>query len=235
MAVDNRPPIPTALAREIARQGEVRLNAVLALTTLAVNRAIMLCGIFGAASVALCAAVLTYLGTEHYALRLVWSGAATAGLLFLAAVAAAYAAAPRTFALAGGEPDLLRAAAWDGFGWREESYVLDATATRFALALARPIAPRYGIVGGVPPGRRANLERDRNRLGGDHRVRIEEARESDEVPFQRALVFRSPCGQWLEANDVRPPAQRDTSQPFLTASVASLNIIAQKCGRLHDS
>jgi hypothetical protein len=48
---------PLELAREIARQGETRLMAVMGLATAADARATTLCGIFGAGSIGLGAAV----------------------------------------------------------------------------------------------------------------------------------------------------------------------------------
>jgi len=133
---DHTKGIPLELAREIARQGEARLNAVMALSTAAVARATMLCGIFGAASIGLVAAVLAYVGTApHPAAELVWAGATTASLLFLAAVLAACAGAPRNFWLPGGMPRALRERAWDEGRWRSESELLDATAAGQAAAI----------------------------------------------------------------------------------------------------
>lgn len=129
--------MPPEIAREIARQADARLMAVMALATAADARATMLCGIFGAGSVGLGAAVLGYLGTEHFASRLVASGAVTAILLFAAAVIAAFAGAPRDFWLAGGKPQALRDWAWNGTQWRSETELLDGTAQRLAVALER--------------------------------------------------------------------------------------------------
>jgi hypothetical protein len=127
--------MPVDLAREIARQAETRLMAIMALATAADARATMLCGIFGAASVGLGAAVLTYLGTDHPAARLIASGTVTAVLFLAAAIIAAFAGAPRDFWLAGGMPKALRDWAWEGTRWRSEAEMLDGTAQRLADAI----------------------------------------------------------------------------------------------------
>ncbi len=122
--------MPADLAREIARQGEVRLNAVLSLATAADARATTLCAIFGAASVGLAAAVLAYLGADHHVTSLIISGAWVSLLLFAASVVFAYASAPGDFYVAGGNPSMLRSWSWDGAKWRTESEMLEATAQR---------------------------------------------------------------------------------------------------------
>jgi hypothetical protein len=127
--------IPDQLAAEIVRQGEVRLNAVMTLSTASVARATTLCGIFGGASVALVAGVLAYFATENYSPPLIWAGAATALLLFLASFFSAFAAVPRDFRLAGGMPQNLRESAWGGAQWRSTSWLLDATARGLAEAI----------------------------------------------------------------------------------------------------
>lgn len=111
--------------------------AIMALATAADARATLLCGIFGAASVALGAAVLAYLGTDHHSARLIWSGTVTAVLLLAAAGIAAFAGAPRDFYIAGGMPKELRAWAWDrdGARWRSEAEMLDGNAQRLADAI----------------------------------------------------------------------------------------------------
>jgi hypothetical protein len=129
--------IPVDLAREIARQAETRLMAIMALATAADSRATMLCGIFGAASVGLGAAVLAYLGTDHHSARLIVTGAVTAVLFLAAAIIAAFAGAPRDFWLAGGMPKALRDWAWEGKRWRSEAEMLDGTAQRLADAIER--------------------------------------------------------------------------------------------------
>lgn len=130
------PAIPLGLAREIARQGEVRLNAVMALTTAAVARATTLCGVFGAASIALVAAVLAYVATApHLVVGLILGGAVPSALLFLSAILAGTAGAPRDFWLPGGMPRSLRDAAWSNGHWRSEEEVLDAMAAGLANAI----------------------------------------------------------------------------------------------------
>jgi hypothetical protein len=67
-------PIPVGLAREIARQGEARLNALISIATAADLRATTLCGIFGAASIGIGTAVLAYLTTDHPLTKLIAAG-----------------------------------------------------------------------------------------------------------------------------------------------------------------
>jgi hypothetical protein len=55
--------MPVELAREIARQGETRLAAIMSLATAADLRATTLTGIFGGASVAFIVAVLASFAT----------------------------------------------------------------------------------------------------------------------------------------------------------------------------
>ena len=129
--------IPLELAREIARQAETRLMAIMQLATAADARATTLCGIFGAGSVGLGAAVLAYLGVEHHASRLIATGTVTAVLLLTASIIAGCAGAPRDFWLAGGMPGALRSWAWNGTQWRSEAEMLDGTAQRLAEAIDR--------------------------------------------------------------------------------------------------
>jgi hypothetical protein len=107
----------------------------MALGTAADARAATFFGIFGAAGVAVGAAVLAYLGTDHHATRLVAAGAVTTVLLLGASVLAGYAGAPRDFWIAGGQPDELRDWAWNGTGWRDEAEILDGTAQRYAKTI----------------------------------------------------------------------------------------------------
>jgi hypothetical protein len=127
--------VPLELAREIARQAETRLMAIMALATAADARATMLCGIFGAGSVGLGAAVLAYLGTDHPSARLIASGTVTAGLLLVASIIVAVAGAPRDFWLAGSMPIILRRYAWNDIGWRSEAEMLDGIAQRLAESI----------------------------------------------------------------------------------------------------
>lgn len=43
---------------------------------------------------------------------------------------------------------------------------------------------------------------------------MKETCEGDEVAFQCALVLRSPCGEWLESNDVRASTERNPPQSY---------------------
>jgi hypothetical protein len=137
----NTPKIPINLeiAREIARQGELRLTGIMALAIAQDARATTLCGTFGAASIALAAGVLAYVGTDHHDSVLILSGAVTAALLFVAAIVAAYAGAPSEFWIPGGMPRDLRKWAWDveHHRWRTEIEMLDATAQRLAIYIDR--------------------------------------------------------------------------------------------------
>jgi hypothetical protein len=130
-------PMPLELAREIARQAETRLMAIMALATAADARATMLCGIFGAGSVGLGAAVLAYMGTEKPIWRFIAAAAATAVLLLVASIIAAFAGAPRDFWLAGGTPNILRPYAWKNTEWRSEAEMLDGFAQRLAESIER--------------------------------------------------------------------------------------------------
>lgn len=128
--------MPIGVAREIARQGEVRLVALMNLATAADLRATTLCGIFGAASIGIGAAILAYLGSDHPEMRLILSGSVAAFSLFIAALVAAVAGAPRDFWIAGGNPDKLRNWSWDNDKWRDEIDMLDATGQRQAQLIA---------------------------------------------------------------------------------------------------
>jgi hypothetical protein len=125
--------IPTELAREIARQGEARLEALMNLGIAADQRATALCGIFGASSIATVAAVLAYLSSSEHALwQLIWAGVVLALGLFVAALVAGFAGAPRDFYVAGGSPDILLEWSQTNGAWRDEAQMLEATASRYA-------------------------------------------------------------------------------------------------------
>ena len=128
-------PMPLELAREIARQGEARLAAITSLAIASDLRATTLCGIFGAASVAVAAAVLASI-TAGRPLGLISAGAIVSVGLFGAALIAAHAGAPRDFFVGGGNPDILRDWSWHDDGWRSEAEMLDATACRYASSIA---------------------------------------------------------------------------------------------------
>ncbi|MGH6840092.1 MAG: hypothetical protein ACREDT_15145 [Methylocella sp.] len=129
--------MPVEIAREIARQGDVRLSAMMSLATAADLRATTLCGIFGASSVAVGAAVLTDIASEHPMTRAIIGGAILAIGLFLAAFTAAFAGAPRDFYVGGGSPDSLRDWCWANGKWRDETEMLDATGNRYAQSIAK--------------------------------------------------------------------------------------------------
>lgn len=127
--------MPIELAREIARQGEVKLVAIINLGTAADLRATALCGIFGAAAVGIGAAVLAALASDHPLDNLIAAGAFVSVGLFVAAVIAGIAGAPRDFFVAGGDPDSLREWSWHGRGWYSEAEMLDATGARYAKSI----------------------------------------------------------------------------------------------------
>lgn len=128
--------MPVNVAREIAHQGELRLDALLKLATAADQRATTMCGIFGATCVAVFAGVLALFAASDPDIRLMVGGTVTAVCLFAAAVIAAMAGAPRDFYIGGGSPDLLRNWSWADGGWRDEVAMLDASAQRHAIAIA---------------------------------------------------------------------------------------------------
>lgn len=134
---EQRPSIPVELAREIARQGEVRLEATLGITTIAVARGTSLCGIFGGGSIALGAAVLTYLTNGHPDVKVVTAGTVTSLLLLIAAVLAALAGVSRDFYISGGFPEDLRTWSWNGTRWRTEAEVLDAFGQRLSRSIEK--------------------------------------------------------------------------------------------------
>jgi hypothetical protein len=129
-------PIPIELAREIARQGDARLTALMGLATAADLRATTFCGILGAGSVGAAAAVLAVFVSEHRSAPLIAGGIVLSLGLFLGAICAAWASAPRDFFVGGGNPDKLRGWAWVGDHWRDEFEMLDASAERYARSIA---------------------------------------------------------------------------------------------------
>lgn len=137
MASSDTKAIPLDLAREIARQGDVRLTALMALATAADLRATTLCGIFGASAVGTGAAAFADFVSPHPSSPLIVAGTITAFGLFVAAVIAAMAGAPRDFYVAGGNPDVLREWSWIGHEWRSEVEMLDATANRYAQSITQ--------------------------------------------------------------------------------------------------
>ena len=133
------PAIPRELAQEIARQAESRLQSTKDIAGITVARATTLCGIFGAAAIALAAAVLAYLGVNDHETRLVAAGALTAVILLLAAGLAALAGASRKFRVAGCDPIELRKWCWDAQSatWRSEEELLTPSARSSLLQLRR--------------------------------------------------------------------------------------------------
>ena len=129
--------IPIELARELARQGEVRLTALTMLATAADSRATTVCGIFGAASITLAAAVLINFVSAHPTPALILGGSIASLGLFMAATIAARAAQPSDFFITGGSPDLLREWAWSDGKWREETELFDAIANRYAESIKK--------------------------------------------------------------------------------------------------
>ena len=133
--------MPLELAREIARQGDARLVALMNLATAADLRATTLFGILGAASVGIGTAVLAAMaantGSDHPFTRLIWAGIVTALGLFAGAIISAVSGAPRDFYVTGGDPDSLRQWSWTDDRWRSEVDMLDATAQRYAVSIAR--------------------------------------------------------------------------------------------------
>lgn len=127
--------MPIDIAREMARQGEVRLGALMDLATAADIRATTICGISGAAAIAVGGAVLAGFASETPVTQLLIPGAITAVGLFVAAIIAAFAGAPRDFYIAGGNPDSLRDWAWEGTKWRDEARMLESTALRYAESI----------------------------------------------------------------------------------------------------
>ncbi|MGH7082975.1 MAG: hypothetical protein ACREFV_10960 [Acetobacteraceae bacterium] len=123
------------LLREIACQGEARLDAALNLATSAELRATTLCGIFGTWAVTLEAAILTYLPSSHDHFALILAGAVAGGGFFIAAIVAGISGAPRHFHVAGGAPDELRTWSWTGANWRTADELLDATGQRYAQSI----------------------------------------------------------------------------------------------------
>ena len=138
---DNRTSISVEVAREIVRQGEMRLEASLALTSLGVTRATTLCGIFGGAAVALLAALLAYIGAPHHSARLIWAAGITTPLLFAASVLAAVAGASRDFMGVGAIPEKLRTWAANTYRterrWATETELLETIAEQLDKTIAK--------------------------------------------------------------------------------------------------
>ena len=124
--------MPVELARELARQGEVRLSAILSIATAADQRATTLAGVFGAGAVGMATAALAVLVSDHAVKSLVLGGALTALGFLVATMQAAASAGPVPFYLAGGDPAGLRNWSWTGDDWRSEAQMLEASAMRYS-------------------------------------------------------------------------------------------------------
>lgn len=124
------------LAREMARQGEVRLAALVTIGVAADSRANTLCGIFFATATGVAAALVACLGfpikipTTMFA-----AGIVVAATLFVAAIIAAISGRPRLFGVPGATPDKLRQWWSANAGWRDEASMLDATAIRYSTLI----------------------------------------------------------------------------------------------------
>lgn len=129
--------IPVELAREIERQGEVRLAALMTIGIAADSRANALCGILGAICIAVLAGVVACIALNPPLPKVVSAGVVVATALFVSAIMAAWAGAPRDFYIPGGHPKKLRLWSWTDTGWRNEAEMLDASAVRYALLIER--------------------------------------------------------------------------------------------------
>lgn len=144
------PMMPPGVAEEIARQAELRLESTKDVAAITVARATTLCGIFGAAAVALAAAVLAYLGVDHREAKLIAAGSVAAFILLVASGLAAFAGASRKFRVAGCDPVELREWCWDAQAarWRSESELWDAIGQKLAPAIKenRELLAREGAL-----------------------------------------------------------------------------------------
>src|SRR5689334_21835882 len=104
---ENFPPIPVELAKEIARQGELRLAAITSMASAADGRATTCCGFFVAASIALAGAVLTHAVSGHPVLGLILAGSSVSIGMFISAIIFFKAIIPQDFFISGGNPDIL--------------------------------------------------------------------------------------------------------------------------------
>lgn len=93
--------------KELVHQGEVCLSDTVRLAIAADSRATTLCGIFGAAGVALLAAAAANFSSQHSE-RAFIAAALVAGILFIfASAVAAFAARPADFHVGGDQPQRL--------------------------------------------------------------------------------------------------------------------------------
>ena len=122
---------PIDLAREIARQGEVRLGATIALGIAADMRAATVGGILGATATAVTGAVLAHWISGQSQPEMIWAGSGVSALLFVAMVLCLLSARASSFMAPGGEPQAWRAWALVRNQWCGEAELLDATALRY--------------------------------------------------------------------------------------------------------
>lgn len=147
---ETKPSIPIEIARELVRQGEVNLTAVLTIALAADTRANTYCGIFGAAALTIGGAVSANTIAEKPFYELTGPGVIVALGLLVSAVICAFAGAPRDFRIPGANANL-REWSWHGSQWRTEAEVLDATITRYGESID---ADRTALEKG---GRRLNV------------------------------------------------------------------------------
>lgn len=129
-----KPSIPIEIARELVRQGEVNLTAILTIALAADNRANTYCGIFGAAALTIGGAVSANSIAENPFYQLTGPGVIVALGLLVSAVICAFAGSPRDFRIPGANA-ALREWSWDGSKWRSEVEVLDATIIRYGNSI----------------------------------------------------------------------------------------------------
>ena len=129
--------MPIGVAREIARQGEVRLATLLTTAIAADLRAITFAGILGATATVIAGATLAHWTSSGPRLQLVLCGGVVALMLFIAMALAIWTGRAANFKYPGGNPDSLREWAWDGEGWRDEIQLLDATGARYEESINR--------------------------------------------------------------------------------------------------
>jgi hypothetical protein len=96
--------IPEECVRELHRQAETCLAGTVQLALGSDQRATLMAGMFGAASVALLAAIATLLAASKLNTPFIGGAAAMALSLFIASIASAMAAAPTDFHVGGYEP-----------------------------------------------------------------------------------------------------------------------------------
>ena len=131
--------MPIGVAREIARQGEIRLGALLTTAIAADLRAITFAGLIGATATVVAAATLAHWTSAEPRRSLLWAGGVVAMLLFTAMALAIWTGRASNFRFPGGNPDSLREWAWDSDAgsWRDEAQLLDAAGGRYEESINR--------------------------------------------------------------------------------------------------